>query len=97
MSHLSACGLLLMVAAAQPVLAQGPFNMRPIDDVSLSAERGSYRPSDTLLTAGKLLSISDETARSDFRLNGSVGNIIMDDWWSTNGALLIDARRDLRS
>ena len=93
MSSANALILISALAASQPAIAQGPFDARPVDNAALAAERGSYRPPESLLTVGKLRSIGDDTARADFRSTGSIGTTIMDDWWSTDGALLIDMSR----
>lgn len=67
------------------------FDAPPVDDAALGAIRGTFAPSYFTLTVAQHSTIQDNVARNDFRFFGTVGSVVMDNWWATDGADLIAA------
>lgn len=75
-------------AIAQPVPTAPPFATAPVTDRMLDDVRGTAA-SYTLLTRGNLNRIADAQSRSDFRVQGSIPVLQMDNWWGSVGSELI--------
>lgn len=78
--------LALLALAAEPASAtpSASFQVAALSDASLDSVRGGFR-----LTDGQFVAIGDVAARDQFRFSASVAGLIMDNWWSSQGAELI--------
>ena len=61
---------------------------RPVSNEMLNAIRGGTALFATM-TRGRLTTMADAQARSDFRFLGASGQYQMDIWWGTEGSELI--------
>ena len=87
----------LMMAVASPAVAQGPFNVRAVDNATLDETRGGFNASAFSLSVRQLRVIQDDAARNDFRFAGSVVGMSMDTWWASSGADLIAANATIQT
>ena len=78
-------------AFAQDPLGAGPLGAVPVSDATLQGVRGTFLPSDFTSSPGDMTIIGDTVARSDARVFGSIGTVMMTNWWSDYGAGLIAA------
>ncbi|MHA6724162.1 hypothetical protein [Sphingomonas sp. RS2018] len=87
----AAIGVALSCPAAQA--ADHPFGAATaVDNASLAQSYGTYRPPVFTLTVGQMKAMQDAIARDDFRVTGSIGAVVMDNWWFDRAADAVPAR-----